>query len=249
MILNKKNLGYSRGNNVALRSLPEGTDAILLNNDVEIPDPLWIKKLHDTVYQSESYGIAGCRIRRTHGDIFQHAGTYMPDQLFQGIQIGGGEKDINQYNSIDRVVEGVVFACAYIKSKILKQIGVLDEKYFAYYEDTDYCLKAKVAGYETVVCGSLTVLHHENVSTALNKVNFSDVYLKSKKVFLSKWKHFLEERYFSEINLITTFSIPIGYANSAKLLAKSLELHGIKVHYRFAYGKKSAVPLDESDRF
>ena len=245
LILNRKNLGFSRGNNMALRSLPKNTDAILLNNDVEIPDPLWIEKLQDTVYQSERYGIAGCRIRRTHGGIFQHAGTYMPDKLFQGIQIGGGERDINQYSSIDRVVEGVVFACAYIKSKVLKRIGVLDENYFAYYEDTDYCFKAKVAGYETVVCGDLTILHHENVSTGINKVNFNSLYQKSKKVFLSKWKLFLEERYFSEINMITTFSAPMGYSTHAKLIAKSLELHGIKVHYRFAYGKNSAVPLDE----
>lgn len=249
LILNRKNLGFSRGNNMALRSLPEYTDAILLNNDVEIPDPLWIEKLQDTVYQSERYGIAGCRIRRACGDMLQHAGTYMPDQLFHGIQIGGEDRDINQYNSLDHVVEGVVFACAYIKSKVLKRIGFLDENYFAYYEDTDYCFRAKVAGYETVVCGSLTILHHENVSTEINKVNFNRHYLKSKKVFLSKWKQFLEDRYFSEINLITTFSIPIGYANSAKLFAKSLELHGIKVHYCFAYGKKSAVPLDERANF
>ena len=249
LILNRRNLGFTRGNNMALRSLPDNIDAILLNNDVEIPDPLWLEKLQNTVYQSERYGIAGCRICRIHGGIFQHAGTYMPDQLFQGIQIGGGERDINQYNNIDHEVEGIVFACAYIKAKVLKRIGVLDEDYFAYYEDTDYCLKAKVAGFETVVCGDLTILHHENVSTGINKVNFKRRYLKSKKVFLSKWKHFLENRYFSEINLITTFSRPIGYANSAKLFAKSLELHGIKVRYRFAYGKQSAVPLDEPDNF
>ncbi len=245
LILNKKNLGFTRGNNIGLQSLPNGTDALLLNNDVEIIDPLWIEKLQNTAYRSKHYGVAGCRIRRVRGGIFQHAGTYMPDQCFQGIQIGGGDLDINQYCT-DRVVEGVVFACAYIKSEVLMRIGFLDEAYFAYYEDTDYCFKAKVAGYESVVCGSLTVLHHENVSTAINKVNFNERFLKSKKIFLSKWKHFLEERFFSEINMVTTFSFPLGYSTSAKLIAKSLELNGIKVNYRFAYGKKSIVPIDET---
>lgn len=247
-ILNGKNLGFTAGNNVALNTLQPKTDAILLNNDVEIIDATWVEKLHRTVYRSSSYGIAGCRIRRVHGDMFQHGGTYMPDILFQGIQIGGGEKDINQYNR-DVVVEGVVFACAYIKSEVLQKIGALDEDYFAYYEDTDYCLKAKAAGFDSVMCGSLTVLHHENVSTGINKVNFSDLYLQSKKIFLSKWKNFLDDRFSAEINLITTFTVPIGYATSAKLLAKSLELAGVKVRYRFAYGINSVVPVDEPDEF
>lgn len=249
LIENGENLGFARGNNLALLSLPEDTDVVLLNNDVEIPDPLWIQKLQGTVYQSKRYGIAGCRIRHAASDTFQHAGTYMPDQLFEGIQVGGGEKDINQYNRFDRPVEGVVFACAYIKSEVLKDIGFLDEDYFAYYEDTDYCFKAKKAGYDTVVCGSLTVLHHQNTSTAINNVSFNKLYQRSKKIFLSKWREFLEERFFSDINLITTFSKPVGYANHGKSIARTLELSGIKVHYGFAYGRHSAVPIDEPAAF
>ncbi len=63
----------------------------------------------------------------------------MPDFTYWGQQIGGGEKDINQYN-IDRDVEGVVFACVYIKSSVISKIGGLCEDFFSYYEDCSICL-------------------------------------------------------------------------------------------------------------
>lgn len=71
-----------------------------------------------------------------------HAGTYIYPETFWGQQIGGGQKDIGQYAE-DRKVQGVVFACAYIKREIVDKIGGLNTKFFSYFEDTDYCLQVK----------------------------------------------------------------------------------------------------------
>jgi GT2 family glycosyltransferase len=152
VILNEANLGFVRGNNAALRAIPADHDAILLNNDTEIDDPAWVEKLQASAHADAAIGVVGCRIRQMDMPLLQHVGTFMPDFSYWGQQLCGGEADINQYPT-DRDVEGVVFACVYIRREVLDKVGVLDEDYFSYYEDTDYCLKALAAGFRVVNCG------------------------------------------------------------------------------------------------
>jgi glycosyltransferase involved in cell wall biosynthesis len=242
-LFNHENLGFARGNNIALRLIDRGRDVILLNNDTEIHDPSWVSKLQQSAYRNETIGIVGCRIRRKTG-MFQHAGTYMPDFTYWGQQIGGGEKDINQYNQ-DHDVEGVVFACVYIKRAVMDRIGYLDEDYFSYFEDTDYCLKAKLTGFRVVNCGALTILHQEHGATSSNKVSQTDMFLNSQKVFLGKWRDYLNRRLDMGVVLHSTFTRPIGYAMSSRQLAIALEDVGVSVAYKYLYGTGTVFPVDE----
>jgi len=150
VIENKENLGFVRGNNIAINRITEG-DIILLNNDIIITQNNWIEELQKTAYKDERTGIVGCRLINEKGE-FLHAGTYIYPETYWGQQIGGGQKNIGQYQD-DREVQGVVFACAYIKRSVIDAIGGLNEKFFSYFEDTDYCLAAKKAGYNTVLLG------------------------------------------------------------------------------------------------
>jgi glycosyltransferase involved in cell wall biosynthesis len=243
-LLNKENLGFARGNNTALRLIDRSRDVILLNNDTEIHDSLWVSKLQQSAYRDEKIGIVGCRIRRIAGDMFQHAGTYMPDFTHWGQQIGGGEKDINQYNQ-DHDVEGVVFACVYIKRTVMDRIGYLDEDYFSYFEDTDYCLKAKLAGFRVVNCGGLTILHREHGATSSNNVSQNDMFLDSQKIFLGKWRDYLDHRLDLGVVLHSTFSRPIGYAMPSQQLSIALEDVGVSVSYEYLYGTGTVFPVDE----
>lgn len=243
-LFNAKNLGFVRGNNTALQFIDKNRDIVLLNNDTEIHDPQWIQKLQESAYRDESIGIVGSRIRRINSNMLQHAGTFMPDFTYWGQQVGGGEKDINQYNQ-DHEVEGIVFACAFIKRAVIEKIGFLDEDYFSYYEDTDYCFKAKVAGFRIINCGALTILHREHGSTACNKINHTEMFLKSQKIFLRKWKRFLDKRHDGSIVWHSTFSRPMGYAMSSRLIATALEEVGIEVAYQYLYGPGTVFPVEE----
>lgn len=243
-IFNSENLGFVKGNNTALKFINCQNDVILLNNDTEIHDSKWIEKLQNSAYYDEKIGIVGCRIRRLGRDIMQHVGTYMPDFTYWGQQIAANEKDINQYNR-DHDVEGVVFACVYIKASLMKMIGYLDEDYFSYYEDTDYCLKAIQAGFRVICCGSLTIEHREHGSTSANNVCQETMFLDSQKIFLRKWEKYLKNRLDISANWHSTFSRPIGYANSSKLMAKALEDAKIKIAYKYIYGVGTVFPIDE----
>lgn len=244
-IFNDQNLGFVKGNNEALKRIDSSHDVILLNNDTEIDDPLWIQKLQATAYASDDVGVVGCRIRRLGGGMLQHAGTYIPDRTYWGQQLGGGEKDINQY-AYDREVEGVVFACVLIRRTLLEKIGYLDEDFFSYYEDSDYCLKARAAGYRVMNCGALTVRHREHGSTSANNASHSEMFLKSKETFLGKWKGVLDSRYQLKLHLRSTFFHPIGYAMTARQIASSLDSQGVSVSYEYLYGPGTVFPVAES---
>lgn len=242
LIQNEENLGFVRGNNVAINQINEG-DIILLNNDIIITQDDWIEKLQKTAYKDEKTGVVGCRLINERGE-FLHAGTYIYPETYWGQQIGGGQRNIGQYQD-DREVQGVVFACAYIKREVVDAIGGLNEHFFSYFEDTDYCLAAKKAGFKIVCCGSVTLIHYQNVSTDVNKVNFSDMFLTSQKEFKKLWSEELESKYDKMMAWHSIMNFPSGYAVSAKNFMLSLDSKGVDIRYKYVYGKGTPFPVEE----
>src|SRR6266404_4934910 len=245
-ISNRKNLGFAKANNLAMTASDPQSDIVLLNNDTEIHQADWIERLQATAYGSPDIGVVGCRLAKPDG-VLQHAGTYMPIDTFWGQQVGSDEKDINQYNQ-DRDVEGVVFACVYIKRQVLTEIGLLDEDYFSYFEDTDYCFRAIEKGYRIVCCGSVTILHHEHASTTVNQVKQRKMFLRAQKIFRGKWERkLLDQRYTRQIGWHSIFNFPTGYAISSRELAYALDRKGVHLAYRYVYGPGTPLPLKEPD--
>ncbi|MGA2212206.1 MAG: glycosyltransferase [Bryobacteraceae bacterium] len=241
---NNGNLGFARGNNRAIAQCDPTSDIILLNNDTEIHQGDWIERLQSTAYSSPDIGVVGCRLVNP-GGILQHAGTYMPIETFWGQQVGSQERDINQYNE-DRDVEGVVFACAYLKRQTIEKIGLLDEEYVSYFEDTDYCFRAIEKGYRVVCCGAVTVVHHEHVSTTVNQVPQKKMFLRAQKVFRRKWETKLKaRRYTRKLGWHSLFNFPTGYAISSRQLACALDRKAVRVSYRYVYGPGTVVPVNE----
>ena len=243
-IENSDNRGFTRANNQAIALCDDGSDVVLLNNDTEVIQDDWLTQLQRSAYKSPDIGIVGARLRQP-GGMLQHAGTYMPIDTFWGQQIGSLEKDINQYNS-DAEVEGVVFACAYIKREVLNKVGLLDEDYFSYFEDTDYCLKAKRLGFKIICCGSATLIHHENTSTRVNKVSHNELFRTSQDIFKTKWRRTLEtERYEKKINWHSLLNFPTGYALSSREFVLELDRQNVWVNYKYLYGPGTVFGVPE----
>jgi GT2 family glycosyltransferase len=247
LLENGSNLGFVRGNNRGMAESVGDSDFVLLNNDTEIIQPDWLSRLQATAYSAPEVGIVGARLRRPDG-MLQHAGTYMPVETFWGQQVGAGEKDVNQFNA-DAEVEGVVFACAYIKREVAERVGPLDDDYFSYFEDSDYCLRARGQGFKVVCCGSATVVHHENTSTKVNKVSHGELFLESQKTFKRKWQAALEgSRYTREVNWHSLLNFTNGYANSSRELVLELDRQGVRVNYQYLYGPGTPFELPEPEQ-
>lgn len=244
LITSPDNIGFVAGNNTALPHCDPSSDIVLLNNDI-LTDPLdWLVRLQETALSSPDIGIVGSRLRGPEGQL-HHAGTYILHDNLMGQQIGGMEHDVRQYTAV-RDVQGIVFACAYIKRELINRIGLLDEDYFSYFEDTDYCLKAISAGYRIVCDGRVTLTHFHNTSTRVNGVDFWEIYNKSKEVFRDKWQAALEGTYQRGVTWHSVVNLPFfGYTESSKNMMIALDDQHVKVKYRYVYGIGTPVPLDE----
>ena len=170
VITNPSNLGFVRGNNIGIVAADPDSDVVLLNNDLEFHQTDWLQHLRACAQAAPDAGIIGCRLRLPDGRLL-HAGTFIVPDTMWGQQIGSLEKDFGQY-SVTREVEGIVFACAYIKRELIAKIGGLSEDFQSYFEDTDYCLQARRAGFQTLLCGDVTLVHNEHGSTQGDGAHF-----------------------------------------------------------------------------
>lgn len=246
LIENKQNLGYSRAVNIGIQAAQPDSDIVLLNNDVELIETDWLDRLSKAAFTKDNLGIVGVKIVQDDGTL-QHCGAYLPLDTYWGQQIAGGEVDIGQYAGIFEC-ESVVFACVYIKRTVINAIGLLSEDFFAYFEDTDYCLRARRNGIQVAMCGDIRVRHTESSSTKENNVSHNDIFLKSQQTFKNKWGAILaEERYAISVDWHSIINFPSGYAASSRSFVESLDSQGVSVAYKYVYGPGTVFPVDEPE--
>ena len=228
------NLGYARACNLGIGAAGPEDDVVLLNNDVVIDDPQWLLKLQRAARSQPDVGIVGARLRADDGRL-SHLGSYMLPVSLRGEQLGGQELDVGQGRRT-RVVEAVVFALVYLRRETIERVGVLDEDYFAYFEDSDYCLRVRQAGLHVLYAGDVTAMHHGNATTRANKVDFWPLFDRSRKTFRDKWATYLDrELYDHELVWHSVLNRAPGYALQSRNLMKALHFSGVRVAYQDAY--------------
>jgi GT2 family glycosyltransferase/chaperonin cofactor prefoldin len=180
---NQRNLGFAAGNNVALRRSGAGV-VVLVNPDVVVSRD-WLQKLVAPMQQDETIGIAGCKLYYPGGRRIQHAGGYVTyPQALPG-HYGLNEEDKGHHGTL-RNVDYVIGAALAVKRQVLNEIGLLDEGYFLFFEDADWCLRARRAGYRVVYVPQATAVHVESVVTGKG----SEAYLRY--MHTSRWRFLLK---------------------------------------------------------
>jgi GT2 family glycosyltransferase len=245
VLRNAENLGFVRGNNVGISQADPESDVVLLNNDLEFTQRDWLQKLRACAHSRLDAGVVGCRLRLPDGRLL-HAGAYVLPETCWGQQLGSLEKDIGQYGG-NREVEGIVFACAYLRRELVRAIGGLSEDYESYFEDTDYSLRARQAGFQTLVCGEVTLVHREHGSTSGDTPAFTRIFQKSRETFRKKWAKTLAERYTRELLWQSIMNFPTGYAMSCREIVRGLDRLGARVTYRYVYGPGTPFPVREPE--
>ncbi len=240
-----ENLGFVRGNNAGIEISPRDADIVLVNNDTVFHQHDWLTRMRATAESSPEIGVVGCRLVTPDGHLL-HAGTYVLPDTCWGQQIGSSELELGQY-AADREVQGIVFACAYIKRAVIEGIGGLALDFSSYFEDTDYCLRAKEAGWKTMHCGSATVVHDEHGSSRTPEADAARVrtFETSRSIFRDKWAARLERHYRRTLLWQSIMNFPTGYATSCRALVHGLEDSGIRMVYRYVYGLGSVFWTEE----
>jgi GT2 family glycosyltransferase len=159
LIRNAENTGFSKANNQGIRFAIENgaKQVLLLNNDVEITNPKWLHQLSDVLESDPKIGIVGCKLLYPNGTI-QHAGGVI--KLRVPYHRGECAKDTGQYDKVE-FVDYVTGAALLIRSEVIRRIGLLDEGFTPlYYEDTDWCVRARLYGYKVAYTPIPTLIHH-----------------------------------------------------------------------------------------
>lgn len=166
LIRNAENLGFVRGSNQGMRhALAAGTEYVfLLNNDTVVaPDVLEL--LVATAERSDDIGMVGPKIYQYGKDsILDSAGTRTIPWLAQGFLIGHGNVDHGQYDDPGDLPY-VTGTALLVKRTVLEKVGLMDEDYFCYFDDFDWGVKAREAGYRLLFVPK-AVVHHKGSRTA-----------------------------------------------------------------------------------
>ncbi len=155
------NAGFARGVNAGIReALRAGAAYVwLLNNDAT-PAPGALAVLVRLAGSDPDIAVVGSRILDDHVPprIWQAGATA---DLATGLTTSRGAGLINrrQYPKADDV-DWVTGCSLMIRSARFADVGVIDERFVMYYEETDWCLRARAAGYRVVYCPGSVVTHH-----------------------------------------------------------------------------------------
>ncbi len=180
VVLNPDNRGYTRAANQGI-ALSEG-DVLLLNNDTRVIRPDWLHRLQRTAHTNPKNGVVGCRLLGPKGRVM-HAGGFI-DPI-----TGRGGNITCPYPERRGVIECSfgTFACGYLRREVIDRLGPLDERFFAYCEDTDYCLRARQAGFRVLMDGRVELFHREGGSSAANQFDRTRQRAESARAFMDKW--------------------------------------------------------------
>ncbi len=153
VVLNKKNSGFSGGANIALRRT-KNPWVVLMDDDVEVTKD-WLRDLLNCAKRKPDVGIVSGRIVFPDHRIWCAEFKFCPFGM-----MGAEEKDRGQ-RSYTKSTDALVGPCWLIRRKVIEKVGDLDESYYpSQFEDIDYCIRARLAGFKVVYHGPVKIVHH-----------------------------------------------------------------------------------------
>jgi hypothetical protein len=174
-----QNGGFSFGNNAAIKHyLANYKDDIqyvlLLNPDTKIKEGA-ITRLIEFANSNHQVGIVGSGLEDIDGNLQNSAFTFhsILSELSSGFRLGFLDKLLQKYLVAKELkieaqqVDWVAGASMLIRYEVIRQIGLMDEKYFLYFEETDFCLQATRKGWQTWFLPESRVVHYEGQSTGI----------------------------------------------------------------------------------
>lgn len=197
LIANTANLGFTRGNNQALRRA-QGRYALLLNPDAELTAGA-LQTMTGYLDAEPHSGVVGPQLVFPDGRIqssrrrFPSAQTLFVESTILQRRLAQSTMLQNYYvkdrpDDATQDVDWLVGACLMVRRAAIEQVGLLDERFFMYSEEMDWCLRLKRAGWRVVYLPAARVIHHEAGSSEQVKAA-QQIYFHSSKVAYAA-KHF-----------------------------------------------------------
>jgi GT2 family glycosyltransferase len=161
--------------------------ALMLNDDITVIEPDWLRAMVE-LGQRPHVGIVGAKLLYPD-DTIQHAGVILGPfggsvHVFK--RMPGADPGYFNLPDVIRNCSAVTFACALVDSEMFRELGGLDEENLPVaFNDTDFCLRAREAGYEVVYTPHAALYHHESVTKTVIAHPHEIAFLRS------RWGHII----------------------------------------------------------
>lgn len=205
IILNNKNLGFAKANNIGIK-LSSGKYILLLNPDTKLKSNV-LKTLSEYLNKNPKTGIIGPKVLKPDGD-FQSScmrgEPYPIDVFFTLSGISRAFENKFRFNKFalnhknknkTQTVAGLSGCCMMIRQEVLRTIGLLDEQFFLYFEETDLCWRTYNQKWNIVYNPNALIVHQEGIST-------SKKFFVTNLHFIVSMTKFLKKHYLKRYNLI-----------------------------------------------
>lgn len=169
-LFNEKNLGFAGGVNTGIRyALENGFEAIALFNNDAVADKNWLKELQKEL--KNDVGIATGIIQSKDGQTIDSTGDILTVWGLSYPRGRGSLVSANPYTCAENVF-GASGGASLYSSKMLREIGLFDEDFFAYYEDMDISFRAQLAGWRVRYAPKATSYHRISATSSRMKRGF-----------------------------------------------------------------------------
>lgn len=180
------NLGFAGGSNLGVRTTT--APVVVLANPDLIVRPDWLGEMFAPLQRWQQVGVVGCKLLYRDEQTLQHAGGMIRLPLALGHHRGVGERDTGQYNAMETVeyVTGAALACT---RTVWDELGGMDEQFFpAYYEEVDFCSRARRASYQILYTPRAVATHVEGTSVGQGSARYLRLFHFNRLRYL--FKHF-----------------------------------------------------------
>lgn len=193
-ISDKETFNFSRLINLG-RKHATGEFLLLLNNDTEIISDDWLEAMMEHA-QRKDIGVVGAKLLYDN-DTIQHAGVVIGLGGAAGHVLVGEDRDgpgyFNYVNMLN-TYSALTAACFMVRTSVFDEVGGFDESFGTEYNDVDFCLKVKDAGYQNLYVPHCELYHYESISRG-HPHSTSESYkkhIKEVNLFRKKWKKYVE---------------------------------------------------------
>ena len=166
-LIRNQNNGFSAGNNVGIKQA-QGKYVLLLNPDTKV-EPSTFEVMLDFMEGRQDVGISGCKIIKADGKLDLACRRRFPNpwnsfkRLFLLNNKNYNYSDMDENKEME--VDSVVGAFMLIRKSLIEKIGLLDEQFFMYGEDLDYCWRCKEAGQKVWYYPVTFITHYKGSSS------------------------------------------------------------------------------------
>ena len=203
LVKSPENGGYAAGNNIGIKAA-SGRYVVIMNPDIAIWENS-LKQMVDFMTAHPQVGMAGPRLLSPDGSLQYFCYRWPTPQvlLFRRLpslsRFGFARSAINDYLMTDwdhrdtRPVDWVQGSCIIVSREAIARAGLMDERYFLYSEDTDWCRRFWQAGWEVWYLADIEIIHYHQRASAEDKFyksffnKMSWVHLASSIKYFRKW--------------------------------------------------------------